>query len=139
MFVLERQTMMIEVMEARIGRALAKERAIQESDPKPYLNAELRENFALLARMYHDHFQTLQESGLEPKATQKVKLEETQTDRVFHEVFTFLPPHLALALKKLEADVESGAIDVLEFYRSSAGVFKMEQEAAERAALGPAP
>jgi hypothetical protein len=114
LLVLERQAAMIETMEARIGRALVKERAIQEADPKPYLNEEIRENMALLARMYHDHFQTLQESGIEPKAAQKLKVKET--GRVFHDVFHFLRPEEALNLKKLQADVDSGVIDLKEFY-----------------------
>jgi hypothetical protein len=64
--VLEEQVTMINALKARIARALEREKEIQATTGKPYLDPEIRENFALLARMYHDHFRTLQESGLEP-------------------------------------------------------------------------
>jgi hypothetical protein len=136
LFVLERQAMMIEVMEARIARALEREKKIQATSMRPYLDPEIRENLGLLARMYHDHFKTLQESGLEPKATQKVKVE--QPAQVSHEMFHFLRPEEALRLKHVEAEVAAGRLDVLELYRTAAPIFRAEQEAADRPGPPPA-
>jgi hypothetical protein len=131
LFVLERQAMMIEVMEARIARALEREKEIQATSPKPYPDPEIRENLSLLARMMHDHFKTLQESGLEPKATQKVKV--ASTGEVFHhEVFHFLRPEEALRLKGGGggggAAGPTGAL-------LAAPIFRTEQEAADRPGL----
>jgi hypothetical protein len=132
LLVLERQAAMIQVQEARIGRALQQEKLLQ-TGAKPYLDSEIRENLALLARMYHDHFRTLQESGLEPKSTQKVKVE--QSGQAFRDVFHFLSPEEALRLRKIQTEVDAGTLDVLEFYKSASGIFKMEQEAADRPIL----
>jgi len=70
---------MIQVMQGRLSRALAKEREL--ADTKAPLLPEVRENFAMLFRIYHDHFPTLQESGLEPKAPQNVKVESSRWSR----------------------------------------------------------
>ena len=118
---------MIQVMEGRLSPALAKEREL--SDTKTPLLPEVRENLALLARMYQDHFRTCQESGLEPKAAQNVKVE--QAGKVFHRTFPFLTAEEAARLRKTEADVEAGRIDILELYRAASGIFKAEQEAAD--------
>jgi hypothetical protein len=75
----------------------------------------------------------LQESGLEPKATEKVKVE--QTGQVFHEVFQFLRPEEALRLKRVQDDVDAGRLDVLELYRTAAPIFRAEQAAADRPRL----
>ena len=127
LLVLERQTVMIQVMEARLSRALVKEREF--ADSKTPLLPEVRENLSLLSRMYNDHFRTLQESGLEPKVTQNVKVE--QTGQVYHEVFQFLRPEEALRLKRVEEDIAAGKLDALELYRTAAGIFKVEQAAAD--------
>ncbi len=68
-----------------------------------------------------------------PKAAQKLKVEES--GKVFHDVFHFLRPEEALNLKKLQADVDAGVIDLKEFYDQVAPIFKAEQEAADRPAL----
>src|SRR5678816_196464 len=109
-------------------QALAREREL--ADTKTPLLPEVRENFRLLARMYRDHLQTEQESGLEPKATQKVNVE--QTGQVSHEVFHFLRPEEALRLKRVEDEIAAGRLDVLDLYREASGIFKAEQEAADR-------
>jgi hypothetical protein len=83
----------------------------------------------LLARIHHDHFKTLQESGLEPKATQKVNVE--QTGQVFQEVFHFLRPEEALRLKRVQDEIDAGRLDVLELYTAAGPIFKVEQEAAD--------
>jgi len=67
----------------------------------------------------------LQESGLEPTATQKVKVE--QTGQVFHEVFHFLRPEEALRLKRVEKDIAAGKLDALELYRTAAGIFRLSR------------
>jgi hypothetical protein len=100
------------------------------------LTAEIRESMALLARMYHEHFKTLQESGLEPKATQKLKVEETA--QAFHEVFHFLRPEEALRLKRVEDEIAAGRLNVLDLYREASAIFKAEQAAADsRTLLAP--
>jgi len=86
----------------------------------------VRENLTLLSRMYNDHFRTCQESGLEPKATQNVKVKSTGP---FHEVFHFLRPEEALRLKRVQDEVDAGRLDVLELYKVAGPIFKAEQEA----------
>jgi hypothetical protein len=129
LLVLERQAAMIQVQESRISRALHQEKTIQAAGEGPYLHPEIRENIALLARMYHDHFQTLQESGLEPKSAQKVKVE--QSGAVAHHAFPFLKAEEAARLRKIQEEVDAGRIDVMELYRTASGIFKAEQEAAD--------
>jgi hypothetical protein len=53
-----------------------------------------------------------------------------QSGQVFHEVFHFLRPEEALRLKRVEEDIAAGKLDALELYRTAAGIFKVEQEAA---------
>jgi hypothetical protein len=72
----------------------------------------VRENLSLLSPMYNDHFRTLQESGLEPKAPQNVKVE--QSGEVFHHRFPFLKTEEAARLRKTEEDIDAGRIDVVE-------------------------
>lgn len=70
--------------------------------------------------------------GLVPKAAMKV---DVGIPEARHEVFMFLTPEEALRLKKAEADVDAGKIDLLELYRAAAPVFKAEQAAADRPGL----
>ena len=111
---------------APLSRALTKEREF--ADTRTPLLPEVRENIALLARMYHDHFRTCQESGLEPKATQNVKVE--QSGEVFHQTFPFLKAEEAARLKKTQEDVDAGRIDVLELYRAASGSGRRKRERA---------
>jgi primosomal protein N' len=134
LLVLERQAALIQAMEQRVALAMEKERKLlRNSDPAPMLTAEIRESMALLARMYHDHFKTLQESGLEPKAAQKV-----ETAQPLHGVFQFLRPEEALRLKRVQDEVDAGRLDVLELYKAAGPIFKVEQEAADRPGPPPA-
>jgi hypothetical protein len=130
------QASMIETMKMRLVVAIEKERKLLESPEKPvaYLSSEIRENFALLARMYHDHFKTQQEMGLEPKATTKV---DVTTRGATHEVFSFLTTEEALQLRKLQAEVDAGTIDLVKLYEAAGPIFKAEQEAADRPRLPP--
>ena len=84
---------------------------------------------ALLSRMYNDHFRICQESGLELKAAQNVKVE--QSGEVFHHTFPFLKAEEAARLKKTQADIDAGRLDVLELYKAAGPIFKVEQEAAD--------
>jgi hypothetical protein len=47
-------------------------------------------------------------------------------------VFHFLRPEEALRLKRVEDEIAAGRLDVLDLYREASGLFKAEQEAADR-------
>jgi hypothetical protein len=102
--------------------------------PGGYLNPAITEAQLALGRLLHDHFKTQQEMGVVPKATMKVDVTRRGAT---HEVFSFLTIEQALQLRKLEAEVDAGTIDLVKLYEAAAPIFKAEQEAADRPALGP--
>jgi hypothetical protein len=131
LLVAEEQAENILLLKRRLQAPVEKKRQLQISADMPsgYLNPTITEAQLALGRLLHDHFKTLQEMGLVPKATTKV---DVTTRGAGHELFSFLTPEQAVALKRLEAAVDAGKIDVLEVYNAVGPLFAKEQERQER-------
>jgi hypothetical protein len=79
---------------------------------------------------------TKQAMGLEPTPTRQVQAHVKADDTVHHDLYSFLEVRLhhlevdadeALKLRALEEQVNQGKVNIIEFYRAAARIWKAEQ------------
>lgn len=128
---LEEHVAMIEALKERIARAM-------EYEPEDELSPELRQNFMLLNDAIKAHMSMCQQYGIVPivSPTQRVRIDERAERHIFHHAYAHLNEDEAKRLHLLEEKVDRGEIDPIELYRSVGEVFRREQQAAQRNALG---
>jgi hypothetical protein len=120
--VLRKEAELIRIQEVRLGALLAREPDARDR------GREVRNEMALLMKLYAAHLTTQQGLGLEPSYLRGPREKPEPSDQGCHAMYPFLTRKEARRLDQIDAAVDRGEINPIELYRLVEPLVKWENE-----------